>query len=155
MDRHRMNIFTQFLTALTFVCLVGGSSVENLQARERTMTSNQTGIPISVEAQRAGLSNDRQVTTIADVQPRDYPTGSANRGRKVYNNICQSCHGPLAKGAYGPTLQQNLILQDDDRFWTTVLQGRGNMPAFEERLGSQKIADVQAYLKSLKPAPPP
>ncbi|MDH5700728.1 MAG: c-type cytochrome, partial [Nitrospirota bacterium] len=61
----------------------------------------------------------------------------------------------LAKGEYGPALQQNPILHDDNNFWKTLLKGRGNMPAWEERLSSQQIADVQTYLKTLKPAPPP
>jgi site-specific recombinase XerC len=31
----------------------------------------------------------------------------------------------------------------------------GSMPAWEKRLSAQQIADVQAYLKALKPPPPP
>jgi mono/diheme cytochrome c family protein len=31
----------------------------------------------------------------------------------------------------------------------------GSMPAWEKRLSVQQIADVQAYLKTLKPPPPP
>ena len=100
-------------------------------------------------------SQDTQVASIQEFQPFDYPDGLANNGYDVYEKHCKACHGNLAKGDYGPKLQQNPILHDEDSFWKTVLKGRGNMPAWEERLSSQHIADVQAYLKTLKPAPPP
>ncbi|MEO8324298.1 MAG: hypothetical protein ABI618_00500 [Nitrospirota bacterium] len=98
MERHRMNIPIQSLTIFTWGCLAGGSLHENLQAQERAITSSQLGIQQPVQIPRAGLPNDRQVVPISDVQPLDYRIGSANRGRKVHNNICQSCHGTFAKG---------------------------------------------------------
>ncbi len=119
------------------------------------MASSQSGMHQEAHTRGAVLSNETQVASSRDFQPRDYPHGSANRGHAVYNKNCISYHGTLAKGEYGPTLQQNGILQANDRFWTTVLKGRGHMPAFEERLSSQQIADIQAFLKSLRPAAPP
>ena len=107
------------------------------------------------EVERGGSSQTPQVASIPEFQPREYPPGLADRGYDVYNTHCKACHGNLAKGEYGPKLQQNPILQDNDGFWKTVLRGRGNMPAWEERLSTQQIADVQAYLKTLEPAPPP
>ena len=98
--------------------------------------------------------SESQVASIQDFKPFDYPGGLADRGYEVYNQNCKSCHGHLAKGEYGPALQQNPILQDNDQFWKTVLKGRGNMPPWEERLTTQQISDVQAYLKTLKPPPP-
>ncbi len=100
-------------------------------------------------------TKDTQVASIQEFRPLDQAPGLADRGSDVYTQHCKSCHGTLAKGEYGPKLQENPILQDDINFWTTVLKGRGNMPAWEKRLSSQDIADVQAYLKTLKPPPPP
>jgi mono/diheme cytochrome c family protein len=95
------------------------------------------------------------VASIQDFQPFTYPDGLPDRGYDVYNKNCKSCHGNLAKGEYGPALRGNPILHNDESFWKTVLKGRGNMPPWEERLSVQQIADVQAYLKTLKlPAPP-
>ena len=121
---------------------------------DEEVTSSQSAIQSEAEAGGAGSSQDTQVASIPDFQPFDYPKGLADRGYDVYNTHCKACHGNLAKGDYGPVLQQNPILQDDNNFWKTLLKGRGNMPAWEERLSSQQIADVQAYLKTLQlPSP--
>ena len=115
------------------------------------LSSNEKGE--GLEDDRA--SQDGQVASTGDFPGFDYPTGMADRGYNIYNTNCKACHGALAKGEYGPTLQQSPILQNNDKFWETVLKGRGNMPAWEERLSHQQIADIQAYLKTLKPPSPP
>jgi mono/diheme cytochrome c family protein/plastocyanin len=122
---------------------------------DEAVASSQSAIQKEADAGGTGLSQETQVASIPDFQPRDYPAGLPDRGYDVYNSHCKACHGNLAKGEYGPKLQQNPILQDNDKFWKTVLKGRGNMPAWEERLSSQQIADVQAYLKAIELAPPP
>lgn len=122
---------------------------------EPNMSSTQPASNHSVLDDQSGVSPNSQVASIPDSQGREFPSGLADRGHDVYDKNCKACHGALAKGEYGPALQQNPILQNNDMFWTTILKGRGNMPAWQDRLTSQQIADVQAYLKTLKPAPPP
>jgi len=122
---------------------------------DESMAPSQSVIEKEAELGGGGPSQESQVASVQDSQPFDYPAGLPDRGYDVYIKNCKACHGNLAKGEYGPKLQQNPILQDNDKFWKTILKGRGNMPAWEERLSSQQIADVQAYLKTLEPAPPP
>lgn len=117
---------------------------------DKTMASSQPLIQQEADMERTRLPIKPQVASIPDYQGDEFPSGLADRGHEVYDKNCKACHGALAKGEYGPTLQQNAILQDNDNFWTTVLKGRGNMPAWEDRLSSQQIADVQTYLKTLK-----
>lgn len=102
-----------------------------------------------------GISQGSSMTSIQSAQPMDYPAGQAERGYGIYNQHCKACDGNFASGEYGPKLQQNPVLHDNNKFWSTVLKGRGNMPAWEGRLNSEQIADVQAYLQTLKPPPPP
>jgi mono/diheme cytochrome c family protein len=92
---------------------------------DEEVASVQSFIQKEAEADGASLSEETQVASIPDFQPRDYPTGLADRGYDVYNTNCKACHGNLAKGDYGPKLQQNPILDDDNNFWKIVLKGRG------------------------------
>jgi mono/diheme cytochrome c family protein len=62
---------------------------------------------------------------------------------------CLACHGPGAGGLIGPKLAMNPILRDHERFWQTVLEGRGAMPPWREALNLQEIADIHAWLKTL------
>jgi mono/diheme cytochrome c family protein len=50
----------------------------------------------------------------------------------------------------GPKLAKNPILTDERRFWATVRQGRGAMPAWSAMLNAQEIADIQAWLNTLE-----
>ena len=123
---------------------------------ETTMASPQAVLPPESEAGKTDLSKKTSETaSIPNYSGREYQAGQPDRGYTVYDKNCKACHGALARGEYGPKLQQNPILLENDKFWTTVLKGRGNMPAWKDRLSTQEIADVQAYLKTLKPPPPP
>lgn len=76
--------------------------------------------------------------------------GHAPRGAAVYAQNCLPCHGEAAAGGVGPKLAGNPILKHDESFQQTVMQGRGAMPAWGAILKPQEIADVHAWLKSLR-----
>ncbi len=79
-----------------------------------------------------------------------FPTGNAEQGTPLFKTHCMPCHGEGGKGAFGPKLAGNAIVGEPERYWTTVLNGRGNMPAWKERLAPQALSDILAYLKTLK-----
>lgn len=85
-----------------------------------------------------------------ETQAAGHPAGEEGRGEIVYAHNCQACHGAGATGGVGPRLAGNPILGDEHRFWDTVLHGRGAMPAWESALGAQDIADVRAWLQTIK-----
>ena len=78
------------------------------------------------------------------------PAGETAHGEVVYAHNCQACHGAGATGGVGPRLAGNPILGDEDHFWETVLHGRGAMPAWESALSVQEIADVRAWLQTIR-----
>ena len=132
----------------------GMLTVLQVEGNQISLTGD-IGANKSMETGVAEISQAPQVASIPESVPLEFPTGVAQQGYEVYTTHCRSCHGPLGKGEYGPKLQQNPVLHDNTRFWNTVLNGRGNMPAWKERLKHQEIADVQVYLQTLKPPPPP
>ncbi len=79
-----------------------------------------------------------------------YPTGESRRGKALFAAHCVSCHGADAAGGMGPKLAANPILLENERFWETVLEGRGAMPPWREALSPQEIADILAWLKTLE-----
>jgi cytochrome c oxidase cbb3-type subunit 3 len=80
----------------------------------------------------------------------EHPEGRPGQGQKLFGQNCVPCHGPAAVGGMGPKLAKNPILTDERRFWGTVRQGRGAMPAWSAMLNAQEIADIQAWLKTLE-----
>ncbi|OAI44161.1 hypothetical protein AYO43_02405 [Nitrospira sp. SCGC AG-212-E16] len=80
----------------------------------------------------------------------EHPEGRPDHGQRLFGQNCVPCHGPAAMGGMGPKLAKNPILTDERRFWATVRQGRGAMPAWSAMLNAQEIADIQAWLKTLE-----
>jgi cytochrome c oxidase cbb3-type subunit 3 len=78
------------------------------------------------------------------------PMGNAPRGNVLYLGNCLPCHGPAATGGMGPKLAMMPVLEDEPRFWQTVLEGRGAMPAWGGTLADQEVADIYAWLRSLR-----
>lgn len=76
--------------------------------------------------------------------------GHALQGATVYAQNCLPCHGEAAAGGVGPKLAGNPILNREEAFHETVMRGRGAMPAWGAILKPQEIADVHAWLKSLR-----
>jgi mono/diheme cytochrome c family protein len=85
--------------------------------------------------------------------PAQGPAGDAARGKAIYmKNMCDSCHGSAGHGSrYGPRLTPPFP-------WAAFAQQtrhpRESMPRYAvEFVSDQDLADIHAYLSSIKPGP--
>ncbi len=78
------------------------------------------------------------------------------RGAQVFHDDCAKCHYPTTtRGNKGPGLQAITKVKampsgappTDERMTTTILRGRGMMPATQ--LTDDQLSDLLAYLHSL------
>lgn len=80
------------------------------------------------------------------------------QGEAIFNQNCTLCHGQDAKGLHAmgaPNLTDDVWLYGGDRqtIRETIRHGRaGVMPAWEARLGNERIMLLTAYVKSLSDA---
>lgn len=79
--------------------------------------------------------------------------GDAARGEALYRSRCIGCHTPEA--GIGPALNaadlETRFATDED-LAQVIRSGGGPAPAFDEqRLSEQGLADIIAFLRSLKP----
>lgn len=78
-----------------------------------------------------------------------------NQGKAIFDTNCSVCHGKDAKGSHDVgalNLTDNTWLYGGDRetIRTTIRNGRaGVMPAWEKKLGNEKIMLVASYVYSL------
>jgi mono/diheme cytochrome c family protein len=82
--------------------------------------------------------------------PVGHPAGESTRGEELYNASCVVCHGPGATGGIGPRLAGNPILSNDQAFWKVVYEGRHMMPPQKGVVTEQQLADIRAWLKTLR-----
>ena len=84
------------------------------------------------------------------------PPGSAEQGYHAYMKFqCYTCHGTVGQGGErnaGPKLAPSPFPWAG--FVMQVRAPRQDMPAYREQfLSSQDLADIYAYLLSIKPSP--
>lgn len=80
-------------------------------------------------------------------------------GRRIYDAECDRCHEPYStRGKKGPGLKgmfQRKYLPlsglpaNDDRVTDIIRLGRNEMPAYSQKLNSQDMQDLLAYLHTL------
>jgi mono/diheme cytochrome c family protein len=98
-----------------------------------TTTEDTTTTPVSTP-------NERVLAIVA-------LTGDLTAGGSIYSLQCITCHGydgtGIASGA--ADLTERLPILSDEDVATTILNGQGNMDAYDF-LSNQDIADVMAYI---------
>jgi mono/diheme cytochrome c family protein len=77
-------------------------------------------------------------------------SGDSNRGEKLYQASCIVCHGPGATGGIGPRLAGNPVLSKEKTFWTVVYEGQHAMPPVSGIITEQQMADIRAWLLTLR-----
>lgn len=81
--------------------------------------------------------------------PRD-----AEAGATTFADRCAGCHGPDGGGSgFAPSLFERVPSRDDLSIVQTLLQGRGQMPAWGEVLDDHALADVLGFLRDRFGAP--
>lgn len=96
------------------------------------------------------------------LNPVPADNASRDRGRKLFEENCVSCHGLTGRGN-GPiaarleTLPADLAAMagqhpDGDFAWK-IAEGRGVMPAWKKILSEKQIWDVVNYLQKVLPRP--
>ena len=78
------------------------------------------------------------------------PAGDQTRGEKLYNASCVVCHGQRGSGGIGPRLAGNPVLSNDQVFWKVVYEGRHVMPPLKDAVTEQQMADIKAWLQTLR-----
>ena len=76
----------------------------------------------------------------------------ASEGRELYEQICQACHMPDAKGGAGsgtgvPALAGNPHIADKTFAINRVWNGYGGMPRFGAMLSQDQVAAVLTYVR--------
>lgn len=141
-----------FIIALG-VGLRGLEKKRTRQARLASLAISLTliGTAIFLFADAVNATNNRFANVPID-------NAKASSGKIVYEENCAVCHGPTGYGN-GPaaaslkTRPFDLTVhapQHDDAYFIAVISGgRGEMPAFKDRLTSAQIIDVIAYMRLL------
>ena len=96
----------------------------------------------------AGVASSDKNRSV-DIRPQP-STGDSNRGETLYQASCIVCHGPRGTGGIGPRLAGNPVLSKEKTFWTVVYEGQHAMPPLKGAVTEQQMADIRAWLQTLR-----
>ena len=84
---------------------------------------------------------------------------SSNAGHELYQLHCSDCHDgknlnlrkqpPKLNGLFQAKSLPSGAPATDDEVRKTIIEGRGIMPAFDQRLSDKEIADLVKYLHTI------
>ena len=110
-----------------------------------------SGIILAVSLGIAGSMADQTIAQAAgEGAVSAHPVGDSVRGKGLYEASCVVCHGPNGSGGIGPKLAGNVVLGDEQAFWKVVYEGRHVMPPLKGAITGQQMADIRAWLKTLR-----
>lgn len=88
------------------------------------------------------------------------PSPSAQRGQELFDLHCAMCHeGPTPDLKKQPPKLEGLFQaktlpsgapSSDEQVRRTIIEGRGTMPAFDQRLQNKDVDDLVKYMHTLK-----
>ncbi|MDX1570986.1 MAG: cytochrome-c oxidase, cbb3-type subunit III [Xanthomonadales bacterium] len=128
-------------------------------APQQILTSISNGRVAAMPGWQAALGGPQQVENMAhyvlSLSGLDHDAAKAAEAQPKYGMFCAACHGPQAKGnvALGaPNLTDEAWVYEPtmDSLTTTIAEGRnGQMPAFEQTLGEDRVKVLAAYVYSM------
>src|SRR5262245_2667158 len=69
-------------------------------------------------------------------------------GEEVYEQHCQSCHGEKLRSAGAIPDLRELGANDREKFEKMVMEGRGQMPAWQGTVSPEELDQLWAYIRS-------
>jgi cytochrome c6 len=74
---------------------------------------------------------------------------AAEAGRTLYTKNCSHCHGfnMVNPGTVSYDLRK-FPQEDPERFFSSVLQGKGSMPAWKQSLTEEQVKLIWAYVQT-------
>ena len=105
----------------------------------------------STAANAGGLIPDRPRTGRGGPAPSGLV--AERRGRTVYEQNCQMCHGPELKGDRGPQIDNAVSRLGAETIRTVITKGKGGMPPAGS-LAPPLLDDLVAFLAKPELAPP-
>ncbi|UOF92065.1 cytochrome c [Fodinisporobacter ferrooxydans] len=148
------------IATMGVLVLAGCGSTSSSQQADNSSQSSNTQAGSEASSQSAGSSGGAAKTTNTGATAS---AGDAAKGKAVFDQSCASCHstgtdqivGPGLKGITAqPTIAANGKPMNDTNLTEWIKTGGtgkiGNMPGMAGSLSDQQIADVVAYVKTLK-----
>jgi mono/diheme cytochrome c family protein len=110
--------------------------------RRSTIASGAAGCALAVLA------------VAASAQAADPATADFESGRRQFQRTCAQCHGHnMVNSGVSVYDLRRFPLDEPERFFAAVTNGKGNMPSFRDALSEEQLRSLWAYVSRRGKAP--
>ena len=98
-----------------------------------------------LSAHTARADQDR-ATEVSEALPAEFSSERIEQGKKMYKQLCLRCHGPEMNGGNTAYDLRIFPLEQRERFFNSVLNGKRAMPPWKGVLSVEEIGNLWAYV---------
>ncbi|OXM16834.1 c-type cytochrome [Paenibacillus herberti] len=98
----------------------------------------------------SNVGNEGNVGNVGNVGNENTNRTSESEPPTTYKENCMSCHGGELQGGMGPSLQKAGAKLTKDQLAVIITNGRDGMPSFKDRLSTEEIDNLAAWLAEKK-----
>lgn len=105
------------------------------------------------DSQKQAAHNSAEATGAAYQGRGDKAEAYVAAGKRLFANLCASCHGEGAKGGVGPDLTVSTYKYGKSRLdiTRTITEGRpGGMPSFSSQINREQVESLVEFVLTLK-----
>ncbi len=91
-------------------------------------------------------ANQGSTTDAQEAKPAEFSTDRIEKGKKMYKQLCLRCHGPEMNGGNNAYDLRIFPVEQRERFFNSVLNGKRAMPPWKGVLSEEEIGNLWAYV---------
>ena len=85
-------------------------------------------------------------TVASEAMLAEFSSERIEQGKKMYKQLCLRCHGPEMNGGNNAYDLRIFPLEQRERFFNSVLNGKRAMPPWKDVLSEEEIGHLWAYV---------
>ncbi len=85
-------------------------------------------------------------TEVSEALSAEFSLDRIEQGKKMYKQLCLRCHGPEMNGGNNAYDFRIFPLEQKERFFNSVLNGKRAMPPWKGVLSEEEIGHLWAYV---------
>lgn len=110
---------------------------------EAEPTAAPTEEPVEETSEEEAEPTEEEVEPTAEEAPAE-----AVAAEELFQQNCAKCHGTNRTGGRGPALLPSRLTEEASVYIDTITSGRGGMPSFEDKLSTEEIEALVAFLQT-------
>ncbi len=143
-------IWIVLLVTLSFMLVACAGGEAETPAEQPAVEEEAEPTAAPTEEPVEETSEEEAEPTEEEVEPtaEEEAPAEAVAAEELFQQNCAKCHGTNRTGGRGPALLPDTLTEEASVYIDTITSGRGGMPSFEDKLSTEEIEALVAFIQS-------